>query len=197
MKPLFMVEDNQLIFGPCNWLVLERKDDRELIITKDIVELRWYHNEFTDISWADCELRKYLNTEFYNQFNADERERIIPVTNKNPDNPWFRTNGGTDTTDHLFLLSLEEVCMYFGDSKESLLHKGSQKWLIDDENNEKRQAKYKDNFHWWRLRSPGYYGRTGASINSNGNVYVRGNGVYGKPKDGGGIRPALWLKLEN
>ena len=116
------------------------------------------------------------------------------VTNTNSDNQWFKTKGGPDTTDHIFLLSLEEVCTYFGDSSEKLQTKGSQKWTIEDENNDKRKATYNNNFHWWRLRSPGYYGRTSASISANGNVYVRGNGVYGRPKDGGGLRPALWFK---
>jgi hypothetical protein len=86
------------------------------------------------------------------------------------------------------------VCRYFGDSTEKLHHKNGQKWSIDDQNNGKRQAKHDQDFHWWRLRSPGYYGRTSASVGKNGNVYIRGNGVHGSPKDGGGIRPALWLK---
>jgi hypothetical protein len=166
-----------------------------LIITEDIIELRWYHSEFVDTTWADCELRKYLNSEFYNTFNQDEKTKIIIVENHNPDNSWFKTKGGANTLDNIFLLSLEEVCEYFGDSKENLNIKGKQKWLISDENDPNRQANYENEFHWWRLRSPGYYGRTSASINSKGNVYVRGNGIYGRPKDGGGVRPALWLKL--
>ncbi len=116
---------------------------------------------------------------------------------KNFDNPWFGTKGGKDTADKIFLLSLEEVSEYFGNSKTKLQNKGKQRWYIDDQNNNERQAKYGNNFHWWRLRSPGYYGRTAASVNINGNIYVRGNGVYGRPKDSGGIRPALWIKLEN
>jgi hypothetical protein len=190
-----MIKGDIIKFGNYNWLVLNIKDERALIITEDIIELRWYHNEFIDITWADCELRNYLNHEFYNQFNQDEKARIMTVTNINAHNPWFNTKGGTDTTDRLFLLSLQEVCEYFG-SNENLPNNGSQKWLIDDENNEKRQAKYGNDFHWWRLRSPGYYSRTAASINSKGHIYVRGNGVYGRPRDSGGLRPALWLKWE-
>ncbi|RZK03934.1 MAG: hypothetical protein EOO43_22870 [Flavobacterium sp.] len=128
-------------------------------------------------------------------YRQDEKAKIITVTNKNLDNQWFKTKGGNDTTDHIFLLSLEEVCEYFGDSQTRLHNKGNQTWLIDDENNSNRQAKYNNEFHWWRLRSPGYYKRTSASISSNGHVYVRGNGVYGRPKDGGGLRPAFWLNL--
>lgn len=191
-----MVKDDIITFGNYNWLVLANKEAKILVIAKDIIELRWYHREFVNITWADCELRRYLNNNFFNTFSQDEKARIIAVTNTNSENPWFNTTGGIATTDSIFLLSLKEACEYFGDSNENLRNKGSQKWLIDDKNNSKRQAKYGSDFHWWRLRSPGYYGRTSASVSSNGNVYVRGNGVYGRPRDGGGVRPALWLKLD-
>ena len=190
-----MKKDDTIHFGNYDWRVLDIKNDKILIITEDIVELRWYHNGFVDTTWADCQLRKYLNTEFYNTFKSEEKKKIEAIENCNFDNQWFKTKGGIDTTDNIFLLSLEEVCEYFGDSNENLKIKGKQKWLIDDENNQKRQAKYGALNHWWRLRSPGYYGRTSASVNSNGNVYVRGNGIFGRPRDGGGLRPVLWLKL--
>ncbi|GAL83643.1 hypothetical protein MYP_870 [Sporocytophaga myxococcoides] len=192
-----MAKDDIISFGNYRWRMLDIKEGKALVITEDIIALRWYNNAFVEISWAECELRNYLNHEFYNSFNQVEKARIITVINSNPDNPWFKTKGGIDTMDSIFLLSIEEVCRYFGDSKENMLTKGKQKWLIDDENNRERQAKFGSEYHWWRLRSPGYYGRTSASVNANGNVYVRGNGVFGKPKDSGGIRPALWLKLED
>lgn len=191
-----MVNNDILTFGKFTWQVLAIEDGHKaLIITQDILELRWYHNKFVDTTWADCDLRQYLNHDVYNTFNHDERARIIEVTNLNVDNPWFNTKGGQDTRDHLFLLSLQEVCQYFGDSRAKLENKGGQTWFIDDGNNRTRQAKYGTDFHWWRLRSPGYYGRTSASINKSGHVYVRGNGVFGSPRDGGGVRPALWLRL--
>jgi Family of unknown function (DUF6273) len=189
-----MTKRDIITFGNYNWRVLDIKTDRKLIITEDIIKLRWYHSDFVDITWADCELRQFLNAEFYNTFNPKEKARIIAVENHNPDNPWFKTKGGIKTIDNIFLLSLEEVCEYFGDSIENLNTKDKQKWFISDENDQERQAKYENEYHWWRLRSPGYYGRTSASINSKGNVYVRGNGIHGRPKDGGGVRPALWLK---
>ena len=190
-----MIKDDIVTFGNYTWQVVETKDDSALIITKDVIALRWYHTKFVDITWADCDLRRYLNNEFYNQFNENEKAKIVSVINKNPDNPWFKTKGGIDTSDSIFLLSLEEVCQYLGDSKVKLKHKAIQTWFIDDKNNDRRQARYGSDFHWWRLRSPGYYGRTAASVNKNGHVYVRGNGVHGTPKDGGGIRPSLWLKI--
>jgi hypothetical protein len=190
-----VLKDDIITFGKYTWRVLDAEDGRALIISEDIIELHWYHNEFVNITWADCELRRCLNDEFYNRFSQDEKARIVTVTNRNLDNPWFKTRGGEDSTDRIFLLNLEEVCEYFGDSRAKLRNKGSQTWSIDDENNAKRQAKYGSDFHWWRLRSPGYYGRTAASVSDEGHVYLRGNGVYGRPRDSGGVRPALWLKL--
>ena len=192
-----IVDNKKISFGNYKWRVLKLEASRALVITENIIELRWYHKSFEDITWADCVLRAYLNNEFYAEFNQNEKEKIIEVTCKNLDNPWFGTKGGKDTADKIFLLSLEEVSEYFGNSKTKLQNKGKQRWYIDDQNNNERQAKYGNNFHWWRLRSPGYYSRTAASVNINGNIYIRGNGVHGRPKDSGGIRPALWIKLEN
>lgn len=188
-----MTKGERITFGPYQWRVLTQQEHAALLITDSIVELRWYHEQFSDVTWADCAVRNYLNHVFYHTFRPDEQTRILPVTNSNPDNPWFRTPGGPDTVDRIFLLSLEEVCTYFGDSGAKLRTKGQQTWQIDDEYNTKRQATYGADAHWWRLRSPGYYGRTAASVSASGAVYVRGNGVHGRPRDGGGLRPALWL----
>ncbi|MFD2033969.1 DUF6273 domain-containing protein [Belliella marina] len=86
-----------ITFGNYSWLILELEDNRKLIVTKDIIELRWYHTIFVDVTWAESEIRRYLNTDFYGTFNQNEKEKIIQVVNRNPDNPWFGTKGGADT----------------------------------------------------------------------------------------------------
>jgi hypothetical protein len=111
-----MINGERIAFGSYQWRVLTLQDDAVLLITDTVVELRWYHTQFADITWADCAVRSYLNHDFYHTFRPDEQARILPVTNRNADNPWFRTPGGRDTVDRIFLLSLEEVCTYFGDS---------------------------------------------------------------------------------
>ncbi|RZK33301.1 MAG: hypothetical protein EOO61_15550, partial [Hymenobacter sp.] len=87
-----MVKHDLITFGLYTWQVLAVEEGhRALIITQDIVDLRWYHHQFVDITWADCALRQYLNQEIYSTFSQDEKARIIEVTNKNIDNPWFNT----------------------------------------------------------------------------------------------------------
>ena len=196
---------DKIVFGIYEWRVLDIQNDSALIITEDVIEQRSYHNVYKDTTWADCELRKYLNSEFYDKFNSIDKSRIIPVINKNLDNQWYGTKGGVDTQDKIFLLSLEEVCRYFGDSRSKLENPGkNQRYWFErkDENNSKRIA----NFHgtncgwWWWLRSPGRISVKAVYIfGTDGNIGIQGNNILkGNIGDGkciGGVRPALWLKL--
>lgn len=96
----------------------------------------------------------------YDRFKETDRSRIIPVLNKYHDNHWYGSKGGADTKDNIFLLSLEEVCTYFGDSHSRLLNPGkNQRYWFErkDENNSRRIAKLqgKEGSCWWSLISTG------------------------------------------
>lgn len=206
---------SEISFGGCDWLVLDIQNNAALIITKYIIEQRSFHNVYKDITWADCSLRKYLNGEFYEKFTEADKSRIIPITNKNPDNEWYGTKCGEDTQDRIFLLNIEEVaCKYFGNSSEKLYNKGKNHryWFHGkkDENNSKRIARYNDETwgSWWWLRSMGRVGVKAVYIHGNGDIGIQGNNMLKGNlneilKDGisdgvcaGGVRPALWLKQE-
>ncbi len=195
---------DKIVFGEYEWRVLDIQDNTALIITEEIIDQRSYHNAYKSITWADCSLRQYLNGEFYDSFNEDEKSRILLVTNKNLDNHWYGTSAGEDTKDYIFLLSLEEVCTYFGDSLSKLYNKGEkQRYWYErkDENNSKRLAKLHDKNYcwWWWLRTPGRDNRKAVYIfGTDGSIGVHGNNIHkGNISDGwctGGVRPALWLK---
>ena len=189
-------------FGGYDWLVLDIKDGAALIITEYIIQKRSYHNKYKDITWAECSLREYLNGEFYSHFSEADKQQIIPIVNTNLDNQWYGTNGGQDTEDRIFLLSLDEVaCKYFGDSSAKLYSpKKNQRYWFErkDENNHRRGAA-KDGLWWYWLRSPGRVGVKAVYVWPDGNIGIQGNNILkGNIADGecmGGVRPALWLKL--
>ncbi len=196
--------DSILSFGGYNWRVLDIQDNVALLITEDIIEQRAYHDAYKDITWADCSLRKYLNGEFYDKFSEADKSRIMPVLNKNLDNQWYGSKGGVDTKDSIFLLSVEEVCKYFGDSRSKLYNRGkNQRYWFErkDENNNKRIARFEGETwgSWWWLRSPGRVSVKAVYIHGDGNIGIQGNNILkGNISDGkctGGVRPALWLKL--
>jgi RNA polymerase subunit RPABC4/transcription elongation factor Spt4 len=188
-------------FGPYDWRVLDVQGGKALIITDKVIEKRQYHGEYTDLTWADCNLRKYLNGTFHDSFVASDRERIAATKNVNKDNPWYGVAGGVDTTDKVFLLSLEEVVRYFGDSgdlagrrrKNGLGKQKESKHLLSDQYNDARIAYDSDgNASWWWLRSPGIHSLYAANVFDDGWVFVNGNSVNNSD---GGVRPALWLNL--
>jgi len=186
-------------FGEYNWRVLDVQEDRALIITENIIEQRAYHRECTYISWETCDLREYLNGEFLSKFDSS---RIVPQTIQNPNNPWCGTRGGNPTDDKIFLLSLDEIVKYFGDSgqlQNRPKNDGRYSWHteeyafeIDDKYNIERVSKYKNTTCWWWLRSPGKDSNYAAMVYAFGDTGAEGMRVN---INVGGVRPALWLKL--
>jgi len=178
-------------FGEWDWRVLEVQDGRALLVTKEIIEQLPYNGEQTGVTWETCTLRAYLNGAFLEKFSARERRLICETENVNESNQWYGTNGGGNTTDKVFPLSLEEVVNYFGDSGQ--LKKGNlnEEYFFDDQYNDARAAKFDNDGGWWWLRSPGDTQITAAGIHDDGCVNLAGDYVFYEL----GVRPALWLKL--
>ena len=182
-----------ITFGQYEWRVLDVQDKKALLLSEKLIEKRAYNAEFTGITWEECSLREYLNGEFYNGFDAEDKALIAETTLANNDNPWEGASGGNATTDKIFLLSLEEVVRYFGDSGQ-LKDRPEGEFLIDDNYNSARIANDESGASWWWLRSPGFDTNLAAYVDKKGFVVVGGLGV----NDGsGGVRPALWMNLES
>ncbi|GHU79955.1 hypothetical protein FACS1894191_3980 [Clostridia bacterium] len=179
-------------FGAYDWHVLDKRDGRVLIITEKVIDKRPYHHEECEITWETCDMRKFLNEEFYFSFGEADRSRIVEVVNENPDNPWDGTNGGDPTKDRIFLLSIDEVVRYFGDSGKLQTKQFGPKgeaWWFDDQYDAGRAAKLGSKNAWYWLRSPGYVNSRAAYIRLGGQVHIHGESFNGK----GGVRPAFWL----
>jgi len=197
-------------FGGYDWRVLDvDRRGRALIITENVVGQRSYHDSWEAVTWETSDIRRYLNEEFYNSFSASDRARIRQTTVVNNDNPWSDAPGGNDTTDKIFLLSLEELVRYFGDSgmlaggvdpnarydnlNSISEDRGIHWWGFQDQYSEARIAHGADGaYAWWWLRSPGYFEFTNAAC-----IHFRGGVVvFGLEMDigDGGVRPALWLR---
>ena len=179
-------------FGDFTWQILDIQAGKALLLSEKILELRQYNKKFIDVTWETGTLRQYLNDEFLDKFNEDEKKYITETKIHKNKNPWFNTKEGNATNDKVFLLSLGETVKYFGDSGW-LSSRPSDARRIDDQFNSGRIAKDLDDTEtWWWLRSPGFYGLNAAYVNIGGWIYVDGNNVnlYG------GIRPAMWLNLQ-
>ena len=189
-------------FGGYSWRVLDTQGDKMLLISEDILEQRAFHPCYAGVTWENSTLRQYLNIDFYNLFDEAERENIVETKLTNPDNHWYGINGGNDTVDKIFILSLEEVDRYFGNSGDYLSKRRKKYdngswvfddngWILSNKHDSSRIAKLGGGMasFWW-LRSPGYSDCTVAYVSTTGNIPPNGDRVcIGR----GGVRPALWV----
>jgi len=190
-----------ILFGAVHWRVLAIYDDETALIVSEniIASMPYYHTAFSDIAWENSDVRMHLNSMFLDTFSYEERSRILPKFVHTPDNWRYMVRGGEDTTDYLFLLSIEEVAMYFcGGEIWSPSPPGQpthlSKWLIDDKYNSTRTALDETGAaaSWW-LRSPGFDIDFTAIVSYDGIVHIDGAGVNINK----GIRPALLLDISD
>lgn len=171
------------------WLALEVKDDKVLLISKYALDCQQYNTSDTGVTWETCTLRNWLNNNFINSaFTANEKAMIPTVTVSADENPSYSTNPGNATQDQVFLLSITEANKYF--SSDSARQCKSTEYAVAGG----AHANSSDGNCWWWLRSPGDGQGNAASVGSDGVVYEYGVYVY---NDIYAVRPALWIDLDS
>ena len=207
-------------FGNYDWRVLEVQGNQALIITDRVIDFRMYHHTYVAVTWETSEIRQWLNGGFFASFSPQDQARIAQTYVVNNNNPWYfsgpptfgyaNTPGGNNTIDRIFLLSIDEVLRYFGDS--GLVARGAAIMGVDarrayaahglygvgiyDQYNDARIAiDIGGSASWWWLRSPGHRPNSAANVLDDGYLNVAGRFVFWEGV-GDGVRPALWLYLD-
>ena len=194
---------------PIKWRVLSVNENEAFLLSDKILDMYAFTVEEylpTNIVWENSGIREWLNNYFYkNAFSDEEKKYIYPSYNKNDDFDWYMSNpeihtdGGNDTTDYIFCLSLNEVDnQSYGFVSED----------VDGNvfNTDTRYAEYTDyaakggvvgyrsyscRYHRWFLRTPGF-NYLPLTINQMAPFYA-----YYADGDVLGVRPAIKINLEN
>lgn len=191
------VADKKDAKQPIKWRVLSVNGKDAFLLADQNLDCQPYNEECTDVTWETCTLRQWLNQDFYqNAFDSSEQSAIQKTVVVNSDNPYRGTEGGNDTSDKVYLLSIGEAC----NSAYGFYH-------TNDEGLKTRQAKntsyakecgaYNDTDEgsvdngWWWLRSPGSMSINAASVEPGGYDDNFGNvNIYDFA-----VRPSLHLDL--
>ena len=207
----------EITFGGFEFVVLEVRGREALIITNNIIMLRPYHNPAQGVTWQESTIRAYLNNEFLlTNFSQAEVNRMLwsnfarNEVNTN-DNPWFGTSGGRDGYDLVFLLCIEQVLRYFGDSGfvEAGINPaarnavwpnfGAHLWGVHDAYsgnihadvlNRRMAVDLNNNPRRWWLRNPGFYPTDAVFVDADGTLNINGTTVSFHDI---GVRPAMWI----
>ena len=181
------------------WIVLEKDDNKALLISKYALDCQPYNTEWVDVTWETCSLRKWMNGTFLKKaFGEKEQEMIQTTTVAADENPEYATNPGNATTDKVFLLSIAEGEKQFA-SDEQRKCVPTKYALQQGAYTEDRYMVNGQATCWWWLRSPGSdqddaaYVSVDGRVNSVGLLVDLDYGIYGGLHC---VRPALWINLE-
>lgn len=203
-------QDDDITNGiePIEWTVMSITGNKAMLLSKNAIDCIPYNNSnYTKTNWKDCSLRKWLNDDFYNMaFDKDEKKRIVKSTLKNEDNPKYGTEGGDETADYIFVLSLSDaingdygfkdnynrtsgvydkdegrVCNFTDYAKARAYESHSS---LVKENNKVIGA-------WW-LRTPGFSSEYVCLVGNNGSI----EDTFAELQNVG-VRPVMWVSIGN
>ena len=125
---------------PVKWRVLANESGKLFLISDQNLDVFEYHTENEDVTWETSTMRSWLNGLAANKgdgeeaidysddnfldtaFSAGEQEAVAETEVVNDDNPLYGTEGGNNTVDKIFLLSLDEArnTGYFADDNSRI-----------------------------------------------------------------------------
>lgn len=119
LPSLKAAEAGELVeYGGYQWYVLEKQASSAKLIlyhAEQVEDLRYraYHETQEAVTWEDSSLREWLNHEFLKAtFSEKEQDKILLTDVPNEANETYGTDGGNDTQDKVFLLSVNEAKQY-------------------------------------------------------------------------------------
>jgi len=180
---------------PIEWLVLKAEGRRALLISRYGLDAKPYHQQFyQSITWEGCTLREWLNGEFMSAaFTTEEQHAILMTDVDNSQDQGYRSwrsQGGNDTQDRLYLLSYAEAGEYFSGDRDRMCAP-TDLAVAHGASTTKGLARGGRFTGWWWLRSPGDGQRTAAAVNGGGSrsLYDVNYGIVC-------VRPVMWVDLD-
>ena len=200
---------------PIKWRVLSVEGDDVFLLADKNLDCQKYNDTDTDVTWETCTMRSWLNgygaeankdgrdysdTNFLDQAFSSEEQTAVKTTNVvNHDNPEFGTEGGKDTSDKVYLLSIDEVTdpvygFNSSDDSDSTRQAVNTAYVAGGGEINSGDMGSAGSVDVWWLRSPGDISDNASRVDYDG--YVNAYGHYVN-SDCDAARPALHLNLSS
>ena len=180
---------------PIKWRVLENADGQLFLLSDQNLDVFQYHTDNESVTWETSTMRSWLNgysaeqntggssgTDYTSDnfigaaFSEKEQAAIAETEVVNDDNPDWSTEGGNNTTDKIFLLSIAEANngSYFADNNSRIATNTA--YVAGGGKIGGGMLGVGEADNWW-LRSPGIDDDVAAYVNDNGGVRSFGPNV--------------------
>ncbi len=205
-------QSNDSTKEPVKWRVLSNTGGQLFLLADQNLDVFQYHTEEETVTWETSTMRSWLNgyrassntggdngTDYTGDnfldaaFSAKEQNAIVVTAVVNDDNPDYGTDGGNDTNDRIFLLSISDVSNrnYF----PSYTNFSTNTAYVAGGGKLGKGMNGTGEPDWWWLRSPGFYNWQAAFMDwEDGSPVTDGNPVNNKTA---AVRPAFNLNLSD
>lgn len=204
---------------PIKWRVLSVDGDDAFLLADQSLDCKPYNDTDVNVTWETCTMRSWLNgykadsnvcgkdyTEdnfLNNAFSAEEQMVIWNTSVVNADTPVYGTEGGNDTIDKVYLLSVDEALnSLYGFEPDYWDERGSRSAKNTAYAGTQGAGTFTTEYSgiyagygYWYLRSPGYFSNYSSCVDVGGCVSSYG-GIVGIGDDTA-VRPALHLNLSS
>ena len=167
---------------PLSWLVLDVKpgQNRALLITKEVIEMRRFHSRWSNVSWRDCALRAWLNEDFYYTcFSPSEQRAIMKSEIRST-----YVDTTITTLDYVFALNKTEADKYF--------HSNSARKGTPTQHSIHNEIAVVNGHSYWWLRDSSSRKNDANRVKPDGTIETYGGNTNAY---GVGVRPAIWVEL--
>lgn len=182
-------QDKNEAVEPIEWNVLKIEENKVLLLSKYILDTQPYNKYLENVTWETSDIRRWLNRKFYKvAFSNMEKKKIVATWIITKNNSEWGTDGGNNTKDKVFLLSVDE--------EEELCQNREMKMAEATEYAKKFKIRVGEKTgcsDWW-LRSPGSRNCRALHMFDGGNTESIGAYVHDQWN---GVRPAIWVNIES
>ncbi|MBQ3380048.1 MAG: hypothetical protein IJG50_09360 [Clostridia bacterium] len=171
------------------WRVLAKEDGKMLLISEYALDCKPYNSSGVSVTWEKSYIRKWINDSFINEAFVSEEQMVIQDTKVMADaNPRYSTTAGNNTTDKVFLISINEANTYFGSEVERQCKATA--YAVN--NGAYATNSGSGNCIWW-LRTQGQTTIDAVNVTYYGGINLPGSIVATKNY---AVRPAMWVSIE-
>ena len=197
---------------PVKWRVLSNGNQQLFLLSDQNLEVFQYHTEQENVTWETSTIRSWLNgygassntggsngtdytgDNFLNAaFSAGEQRAIATTTVVNDENRDYGTDGGNDTNDRIFLLSLTETYNRTYFPRGTNLRSTNTAYVAGGGKLGRGMNGANEPDRYW-LRSPGFEHWQAAFMEDDGSQVADGNPVNDRAT---AVRPAFNLDLDD
>lgn len=193
---------------PIKWRVLSVDGNDAFLMADQNLDVGEYNTSDTRVTWKNCTIRSWLNgydsssnvenTDYSSgnfidtAFTVAEQNAILQTDVVNEDNPRYGTEGGDDTRDRVYLLSIAEVSdVSYGFNSEFDTSSKTRVSINTAYTDRKSELDSIGSAGLWWLRSSGFFGDSASGVDNNG----CGEDYYSTVSLTVGVRPVIHLNL--